>query len=132
MSLSKRVRIFILKTQGVREDLALSLQKWISKAESEVEKAEDPKVRSEWLRLAGFLTQVLNSVMRIYDEVRFNEDIQQLSEMIKEAEEIRERLKEKERELENLELRLKMKEDELRRKEIALENMGKNLGNRQS
>lgn len=116
----KKIQIFILQTQQIREGLAEQLQRWITKVEHEAEAAEDPKVRAEWTRLLGFLSQTLNSVMKAYDQVRLDEDIQRAGEILDEIKKLQEQIEEQEEELERKERQLRMKEEELRRKEQAL------------
>lgn len=82
----KKIQIFFLQTQQIREGLAEQPQRWITKVEHEAEVAEDPKVRAEWTRLLGFLLQTLNSVMKAYDQVRLDEDIQRAGEILDEIE----------------------------------------------
>ena len=120
ISLNK-IQLFMLETQRIREDLAEQLRKWISRVESEAEQTEDPKIRAEWTRLLGFLSQTLNSIMKVYDEVRLNEDIQEAREILDELERLKENLDRRERELEDWERRLQAKEEELTRREQALQ-----------
>ena len=120
ISLNK-IRLFMLETQRIREDLAEQLQKWIIRVEHEAERTEDPKIRAEWTRLLGFLSQTLNSIMKAYDQVRLDEDIQEAREILDEIEKLKEKLDRRERELEDWERRLQAKEEELVRREQALQ-----------
>ena len=43
--------------------------------------------RDDWIRIAGYIAQVINSLTKAYDETRFNEDLQRLREMIRRAKE---------------------------------------------
>ena len=43
--------------------------------------------RDDWVRIAGYIAQVINSLTKAYDETRFNEDLQRLKEMIRRAKE---------------------------------------------
>lgn len=110
-----KIQLKILKTQQIREKAAKQLQKWISEAEKAAGQSdEDPDVKREWLKLAGFLHQILNSLLKSYDATRFNEDLQ-------EAEKLIEELKKKQEELEAWEQELRLKEGELNRKLAAIE-----------
>ncbi|MEM1514903.1 MAG: hypothetical protein QXH24_02490 [Candidatus Bathyarchaeia archaeon] len=116
-----RIRLFMLETQRIREDLAEQLRKWITRVEHEAEQTKDLKIKGEWTRLLGFLSQTLNSIMKVYDEVRLDEDIQKAREILDELERLKEKLDRRERELEAWERRLQAKEEELVRREQALQ-----------
>jgi len=47
--------------------------------------AESAENRDDWVRIAGYIAQVINSLANSYDETRFNEDMKRLEEMIKRA-----------------------------------------------
>jgi chromosome segregation ATPase len=116
----KRLTFAFLKTQRTREVLVKKLQRRLEIAEKEADKAEDPAVKAEWNRLIGFLTQTVNSLLKAYDAVRFNEDMQELKSLIKECEELREELNKEWEELERRENELAYRETELNRKLEAL------------
>jgi chromosome segregation ATPase len=117
----KRLTFAFLKTQKTREALVKRLQRRLEIAEKEADKAEDPAVKAEWNRLIGFITQTINSLLKAYDAVRFNEDMQELKSLIKECKQLREELNREWEELEaqKQDLELHRKELERREKELA-------------
>ena len=117
---SQKLTVAFLKTQKKREYLVEKLQRRLEIAEKEAEKAEDPSVKAEWTRIIGFLTQTLNGLLKAYDAVRFNEDLQQLKRLVEMAKEEHERLSQWQAELEARERALAIKEEELNRKLEAL------------
>jgi len=120
--------VAFLKTQRKREYLVEKLQRRLEIAEKEAEKAEDPAVKAEWTRIIGFLTQTLNGLLKAYDMVRFNEDLQQLKRLVEMAKEEHERLNQWQAELEARERALAIKEEELNRKLEALAKQQQPLG----
>lgn len=110
-------RFCFLQTQKIREDTAKRLQGYITQAEKMADKCQDEKIQREWLKLAGFLQQILTTVLRAYDEVRFQEDFQKLEKLFAE-------LKQKQAQLEAWEHELRLKEEELNRKLAVLEKSG--------
>jgi DNA repair ATPase RecN len=116
----RRVRLLMLKTQDIREATVLKLQKWIDRAEQASEESEDLEVKQQWLKLAGFLTQVLNSLLKTYDQVRLDEDLQEAEKIISEVEKMRAEYEEKLREVEAKEQELQMWEQRLRNWETML------------
>lgn len=113
----------MLKTQKIREKAAKQLEGWIQKAEKASEQASDEKLKQEWLRIAGFLHQVLNTVLKWYDQTRFNENLQEAEKLLNEIKEWQEQLEMRERELQ-------IKEAELNRKIAALESSREGGGGR--
>ena len=116
----RKLMVAFLKTQRKREYLVEKLQRRLEIAEKEAEKAEDPAVKAEWTRIIGFLTQTLNGLLKAYDMVRFNEDMQELKRLVEMAKEEHERLNQWQAELEARERALAIKEEELNRKLEAL------------
>jgi len=107
------IQLFMLKTQKIREKAAKQLQSWIAKAERAAEQAQDEQVQREWIKLAGFLHQILNGLLKSYDTVRLDEGIQTLERLF-------EKFKEKQAQLEMRERELAIKEEEVNRKLAAL------------
>ena len=116
----KKLTFAFLKTQKTREALVKRLQRRLEIAEKEADKAEDPAVKAEWNRLIGFITQTINSLLKAYDAVRFNEDIQQLKRLVEMAKQEHERLQRWQEQLEARERALAIKEEEVNRKLEAL------------
>jgi hypothetical protein len=112
----KKLTFAFLKTQQTREVLVKKLQRRLEIAEQEADNAEDPTVKAEWNRLVGFLTQTLNGLLKAYDAVRFNEDIQKLKRLVEMAKQKHERLQQWQEQLEARERVLAIKEEELNRK----------------
>jgi len=115
----RKVRLLALKTQDIREATALKLQKWIDEAERAADESVD-EVKQQWLKLAGFLTQVLNSLLKTYDQVRLDEDIREAEKIISEVEKMRAEYEGKLREVEAKEQELRMWEQRLRNWENML------------
>ncbi|MEM2888937.1 MAG: hypothetical protein QXR42_05600 [Candidatus Bathyarchaeia archaeon] len=101
--------VFMLRTQRIREKSAQQLQNWIRKAEEAVDECEGEEARREWIKIAGFLQQVLNGLLKAYDDTRFNEDLQQARKLLNE-------IRKKQEQLRVWEESLKLKEQELNRK----------------
>jgi chromosome segregation ATPase len=120
----KRLTFAFLKTQKTREALVKKLQKRLEIAEKEADRAEDPAVKAEWSRLIGFLTQTLNGLLKAYDSVRFNEDMQELKRLVEMAKREHERLQRWQEQLEARERALAIKEEEVNRKLEALARGG--------
>ena len=79
----KKIIIFNeLRTQDLRVRLISELEKLFIIARKMAESAEN---RDDWVRIAGYIAQVINSLANSYDETRFNEDMKRLEEMIKRA-----------------------------------------------
>jgi chromosome segregation ATPase len=116
----KKLTFAFLKTQRTREALVKKLQRRLEIAEKEADKAEDPAVKAEWNRLIGFLTQTLNGLLKAYDAVCFNEDMQELKSLIKECEKLREELNREWEELEAQKQDLELHRKELERRENEL------------
>jgi DNA repair ATPase RecN len=115
----RKVRLLALKTQDIREATVLKLQRWIDEAERAADESVD-EVKQQWLKLAGFLTQVLNSLLKTYDQVRLDEDLQEVEKIISEVEKMRAEYEEKLREAEAKEQELQMWEQRLRNWENML------------
>ena len=116
----KKLTFAFLKTQKTREALVKKLQKRLEIAEKEADSAEDAAVKAEWNRLIGFLTQTLNGLLKAYDAVRFNEDMQQLKRLIKECKQLREELNAEQEQLEAQKQELELRRKELERRESEL------------
>ena len=80
--LNKIVLISSLKTQELRVRLISELEKLFIIARKMAESAEN---KDDWVRIAGYIAQVINSLANSYDETRFNEDMKRLEEMIQRA-----------------------------------------------
>jgi chromosome segregation ATPase len=120
----KNLQIMFLKTQKTREQLVKRLERQLLQAEKEAENAADPAVKAEWTRIIGFITQTLNGLLKAYDTVRLNEDVQRAQQLIEQIKEKYEKLQRWQQELEARERALKIKEEELNRKIAALEGRG--------
>lgn len=82
-----KLRRIYLETQRLRENLIRRLSDLLEMAQVEMEHA-DPVTKPEWLRLIGYISSTLNAIMKSYDEVRIDEELQRLKEIIERAEEI--------------------------------------------
>ena len=81
--------------QNVRFQLILELK---ALAETAQQKAIDTHpakddVKQNWIRLTAYIGQVINGIGKTFEEVKIDDDIQKLQDLIKECEEERNRLK---------------------------------------
>jgi hypothetical protein len=113
----KTFRHALIQTQLIREDLVKRLQRQLGRAEAEAERTVDPHVKAEWTRLVGFMAQTINSLLKVYDEVKLNEDLKELQRLIQEAKEWKAKLEEHEKELAIKEAELEKREKLLAAKE---------------
>lgn len=81
---NKIVQIFQIETQDLRIKLIKELEVLFKHAVMMAKTAEN---RDDWMKIAGYIAQVINSLAKAYDETKFNEDIQRLREMIRRAKE---------------------------------------------
>ena len=78
----KKVAIFSqLETQKIRVKLISELEK-IFDYSSRMAKATQDEA---WMKFAGYVAQVINSLANSYDEVRFNEQLKELKQLIERA-----------------------------------------------
>jgi len=82
--LNKIMLISNLKTQELRVKLITELESLFNYAALMAKTADN---RDDWVRIAGYIAQTINSLTKAYDETRFNEDLQRLKEMIRRAKE---------------------------------------------
>lgn len=78
------LQFYELKTQELRVKLIAQLEQLFEMAINEARTAEN---RDDWMKVASYIAQVINSLARSYDEVKFNEDMQKLRELIRIAKE---------------------------------------------
>ncbi|MEM1989383.1 MAG: hypothetical protein QW782_01945 [Candidatus Bathyarchaeia archaeon] len=71
-----------IETQKLRATLISELEQIFTHAVIMAKSSETPE---EWMRIAGYIAQTINSLAKTFDETRFNEDIQRLREMIENA-----------------------------------------------
>ncbi|MBS7657091.1 MAG: hypothetical protein QXI71_02190 [Candidatus Bathyarchaeia archaeon] len=77
-------RFTVSKTQKLRKKLISKLEVLFNHA-TQMARSSDVANRDEWMRIAGYIAQVINSVADSFDEVKFNTDIKQLRVMIEAA-----------------------------------------------
>lgn len=80
----ERLRRVYLETQKLRENLIKRLSDILEIAQEEMEYA-DATTKPEWLRLIGYISAVLNTVMKSYDECVIEKQLKLLDEMIEKA-----------------------------------------------
>jgi hypothetical protein len=86
---------YSLDMQNVRFQLILELK---ALAETAQQKAIDTHpakddVKQNWIRLTAYIGQVINGIGKTFEEVKIDEDMKKLQDLIKECEERREKLK---------------------------------------
>jgi len=86
---------YSLDMQNVRFQLILELK---ALAETAQQKAIDTHpakddVKQNWIRLTAYIGQVINGIGKTFEEIKVDEDIKKLQDLIKECEERREKLK---------------------------------------
>ncbi len=82
--LSGLLRFSELKTQELRVKLINQLEGLFNHAAA-MAQSRAVENREEWLRIAGYIAQVINSFSNSFDEVRLNEDMQRLRDLIERA-----------------------------------------------
>ncbi len=73
-----------LKTQDLRVSLINDLSKLFAIARDMAQFSEGEERRA-WMKICSYIAQIINSLTNSYDEVRFNEQMKELDEMIDEA-----------------------------------------------
>jgi len=71
-----------LKTQDLRVKLITELERLFTLARSMAETAEN---REEWAKICAYIAQTIKSLADSYDEVRFNEQMKELEQLIEQA-----------------------------------------------
>ena len=72
-------------TQRLRQKLITQLESMFDLAEQSARNAKTPKQREGFMRIAGYIAQVLNSLSRSFDEALINEELDRLEKMIDET-----------------------------------------------
>jgi hypothetical protein len=80
--LKKIVQVKELKTQDLRMKLITDLERLFQIARQEAETAEN---REDWIKIASYVAQTIKSLADSYDEVRFNEQMKELEQLIEQA-----------------------------------------------
>jgi Icc-related predicted phosphoesterase len=80
--LKKILMLKELKTQDLRVQLIADLQQLFNLSKQMAKTAENPE---DWVKICGYIAQVINSLSNAYDEVRFNEQMRELENLIEEA-----------------------------------------------
>jgi hypothetical protein len=81
--LVKKIEKFCeLKTQDLRVKLIADLERLFQIAKDMAETAEN---QEDWIRVAVFIAQTINSLAKSYDETRFNEQMKELERLIEQA-----------------------------------------------
>ena len=91
---------YSLDMQNVRFQLILELK---ALAEIAQQKAIDThhakeETKQNWIRLTAYIGQVINGIGKTFEEVKIDDDIQKLQDLIKECEQERNRLRQLEQE----------------------------------
>lgn len=79
---NKLIQIFQVETQDLRAALISELEILFKHAVMMAKSAEN---REDWMKISAYIAQTINSLAKSFDEVRFNEDIQRLRDMIERA-----------------------------------------------
>jgi hypothetical protein len=81
--LVKKIQKFYeLKTQDLRVKLISDLERLFQIAKQMAETVENSE---DWIRIAAFIAQTINSLAKSYDETRFNEQMKELERLIEQA-----------------------------------------------
>lgn len=68
-----------IQTQEIRIKLIGDLEKLFTLSKEMAQSAEN---KEDWIRICGYIAQVINSLVNSYDEVRFNEQMKELEQLI--------------------------------------------------
>ncbi|MEM2127828.1 MAG: hypothetical protein QXH67_06370 [Candidatus Bathyarchaeia archaeon] len=71
-----------METQKIRIKLISQLEQLFDYAVVMAGKAEN---REDWMKVASYIAQTINSISNSFDETRFNEDLQRLRDLIEKA-----------------------------------------------
>ncbi|MEM3579290.1 MAG: hypothetical protein QXK47_02360 [Candidatus Bathyarchaeia archaeon] len=81
-TLKKCVIFFQIQTQELRVKLIQELEKLFTYSKRMAETADNSE---DWVKICTFIAQTINSLARSYDEVRLNEQMKELEQLIEEA-----------------------------------------------
>jgi len=75
-----------VNTQKVRFELILELKALAEQAQQKAIDTHPAEVvtKQNWSRLAAYISQVINGISKTYDEIKVDEDLQKLENLIKE------------------------------------------------
>ncbi len=74
-------------TQALRKEILQDLKQMFEIAKQmATTKAEDPKETQHWIRVMGYIGQVVNSLAKSFDETKALKQIERIETMINEAE----------------------------------------------
>jgi len=82
--LQKIVTLSSLKTQDLRISLINELERLFQYAKA-IAYSEEAENRDAWVKVCAYIAQIINSLANSYDEVRFNEQMKELDELIERA-----------------------------------------------
>ncbi|MEM3788296.1 MAG: hypothetical protein QXN95_00305 [Candidatus Bathyarchaeia archaeon] len=82
--LNSAQKICELKTQDLRVKLIAQLERMFDRV-SRISESEHTVNSEDWVKVAGYIAQVINSLASSYDEVRLNEQLRRLRELIEAA-----------------------------------------------
>ncbi|MEM2370699.1 MAG: hypothetical protein QXO15_01015 [Nitrososphaerota archaeon] len=71
-----------IQTQELRAKLIAELEHLFSLSKMMAQSADN---REDWIKICGYIAQVINSLANSYDEVRFNEQMKELENLIEDA-----------------------------------------------
>lgn len=71
-----------IQTQELRAKLIADLEHLFSLAKMMAQTSDN---REDWVKICGYIAQTINSLANSYDEVRFNEQIKELEQLIEAA-----------------------------------------------
>lgn len=85
---TKKLAINTLKedTQELRKVLIADLQEMFHIAKKNAVSAENSTDSQQWMRIAGYIGQVINSHVKCFDETKALKQIENIEKMINEAE----------------------------------------------
>jgi hypothetical protein len=79
--LNRAQKICELETQHLRVKLISELEKLFNKVKETVDSPHTDNT-DDWIKVAAYIAQVINSLANSYDEVRLSEQMKELKELI--------------------------------------------------
>jgi phosphosulfolactate phosphohydrolase-like enzyme len=84
LRLNQIQKIFEIKTQDLRVKLISDLERMFDMV-TKIAQSSHTENPEDWVKIAGYIAQVINSLADSYDEVRLNEQLKRLKELVEAA-----------------------------------------------
>ena len=75
----------VTDTQKLRDKLLKRLEVMFAMAEESAKVAKTARQKTDFMRVAGYIAQVMNSLSKTFDEATVTKDLEELEKMINEA-----------------------------------------------